>query len=134
VHTDRFSVGCGDQEVHQVIQVILKIAAKAHHEASLAPDAVKACHGKLINRLNAKVHRKVCKCLQHPGINVSLVDAALQDSVASLCSGAAELFPYGHVTCYDTNNQAIRTSAAELCQLIPIFETWHAISQVPSAG
>ena len=123
MRADHFSAGCGDQKVHQIIQVILELAAKAHHEASLAPDAVKACHGKLINRLNAKVYRKVCKCLQHPGINVSLVDAALQDSVASFCSGAAELFPYGHVICYNTSNQAIWTSAAGLCQVILIFET-----------
>ena len=49
----------------------------AHHEASLASDAVKACHGKLVYCLNAKVHWEVCQRLQHPGVYIALVDAPL---------------------------------------------------------
>ena len=53
------------------------VEVKAYHEAGLASDAVKACHGKLVYGLNAKVHREVCQRLQHPGVYVALVDAPL---------------------------------------------------------
>ena len=38
---------------------------------------VKARHGKLVYRLDAKVDGEVCQRLQHPGIDVALVDAPL---------------------------------------------------------